>query len=62
MYNQLVKENFSITEGIFGECFSNFSVLLENLEMKGEYIASLLKSCLFGLIGEIALFSKIGKN
>lgn len=62
MYNQLVKENFGITEGTFGECFSNFSVLLENLEMKGKYIASLVKSSLFGLIGGIALFAKMGKN
>lgn len=62
MYNQLVKENFGITEGTFGECFSNFSVLLENLEMNGKYIASLVKSCLFGLIGGVAFFAKMGKN
>ena len=62
MYNQVVKESFGVTEGTFGECFANFNVLLENLEIKGKYIASLVKSCLFGLLGGVALFAKMGKN
>ena len=62
MYNQVVKESFGVTEGTFGECFANFNVLLENLEIKGKYIASLIKSCLFGLLGGVALFAKMGKN
>ncbi|MDE5854646.1 MAG: hypothetical protein K2O36_05155 [Ruminococcus sp.] len=62
MYNQVVKESFGVTEGTFGECFANFNVLLENLEIKGKYMASLVKSCLFGLLGGVALFAKMGKN
>ncbi len=62
LFTEIVEENFGVKEGTFGECFSNFSTLLENLEMKGEYIVSLLKSSLFGIIGGIAVFAKIGKG
>lgn len=61
LFTEIVEENFGIKEGTFGECFSNFSTLLENLEMKGDYIWSLAKSSLFGLIGGIAVFAKKGK-
>lgn len=62
IYNQVVEESFGIVNGNFGECFSNFSILLEKLEMKGDYIFSLVKSSLFGLVGGIALFAKMGKK
>lgn len=62
LFTEIVEENFGVKEGTFGECFSNFSTLLENLEMKGEYIVSLLKSSLFGIIGGIAVFAKIGRS
>lgn len=62
LFTELVEESFGVKEGTFGECFSNFSVLLENLEMKGKYMASLAQSSLFGLIGGIAVFAKMGKK
>lgn len=61
LFTEIVEENFGIKEGNFSECFSNFSTLLENLEMKGKYIASLAKSSLFGIIGGISVFAKMGK-
>lgn len=62
LFTELVEESFGIKEGTFGECFSNFGVLLENLEMKGKYMASLAQSSLFGLVGGIAVFAKMGKK
>lgn len=61
LFTEIVEENFGVKEGTFSECFSNFSTLLENLEMKGKYIASLAKSSLFGIIGGISVFAKMGK-
>ncbi|MDE6787885.1 MAG: hypothetical protein K2J47_01005 [Ruminococcus sp.] len=61
LFTEIIEENFGIKEGTFGECFSNFSTLLENLDMKGKYIASLAKSSLFGIIGGIGIFAKMGK-
>lgn len=61
LFTEFVEENFGVKEGTFGECFSNFSTLLENLDMKGKYIASLAKSSLFGIIGGIGVFAKMGK-
>ncbi|MDE7099405.1 MAG: hypothetical protein K2O60_09690 [Ruminococcus sp.] len=61
LFTEFVEENFGVKEGTFGECFSNFSTLLENLDMKGKYIASLLKSSLFGIVGGIGVFAKMGK-
>ncbi|MDE7364949.1 MAG: hypothetical protein K2N27_08750 [Ruminococcus sp.] len=61
LFTEFVEENFGVKEGTFGECFSNFSTLLENLDMKGKYIASLLKSSLFGIVGGIGIFAKMGK-
>lgn len=58
LFTEIVEENFGIKEGTFGECFSNFSTLLENLDMKGKYIASLAQSSLFGIIGGISVFVK----
>lgn len=61
LFTEFVEENFGVKEGTFSECFSNFSTLLENLDMKGKYIASLAKSSLFGIIGGIGVFAKMGK-
>ncbi|MDE6671589.1 MAG: hypothetical protein K2J36_04060 [Ruminococcus sp.] len=59
LYNQLFTETFGIKEATFGECFSNFGTLLENLEMKGKYISSLVKSIVFGGFGGFVFFAKI---
>lgn len=62
LYNEIIEETFGIKEGSFSECFSNFGTLLENMDMKGKYIGSLVKSCFFGLLGGVGLFAKIGNN
>lgn len=62
LYNEIVLEVFGVTEGTFGECFSNFSILLEKLEMKTDYIFSLIKSTGFGLLGGIAFFAKLANK
>lgn len=62
MYKEFVNETFGVTEGTFGECFANFSTLLEKLDMKSDYIFSLIKSGLFGLVGGIAVFAKTGRG
>lgn len=58
LYNEIVQESFGVKEGTFSECFSNFSVLLEKLEVKSKYTASLIKSILFGFVGGGAFFAK----
>lgn len=58
LFTEIVEENFGVKEGTFGECFSHFNTLLENLDMKGKYIASLAQSSLFGIIGGISVFVK----
>lgn len=60
LYNEILQESFGVKEGTFSECFSNFSVLLEKLELKSEYTASLFKSMLFGIVGGGAFFAKVG--
>ncbi|MDE5583169.1 MAG: hypothetical protein K2J08_05650 [Ruminococcus sp.] len=59
LYNQIVTETFGVREATFSECFSNFGSLLGKLEMKGEYISSIVKSIFFGLLGGSAFFAKI---
>lgn len=58
LYNEAVIDAFGVKEGTFSECFSNFSVLLEKLKLKSEYIASILKSILFGAGGFAGIYLK----
>lgn len=60
LYNEIVQESFGVKEGTFSECFSNFSILLEKLEVKSKYTSSLFKSILFGVVGGGAFLSKAG--
>lgn len=60
LYNEIVQESFGVKEGTFSECFSNFSMLLEKLDVKSKYTASLFKSILLGVVGGGALFLKTG--
>ncbi|MCM1506533.1 MAG: hypothetical protein NC177_05285 [Ruminococcus flavefaciens] len=56
---QMLTETFGVKEATFSECFSHFGSLLEKLEMKGDYIWSLVKSILFGMLGGYVLLAKI---
>ncbi len=57
-FNDYVKEEYGITEATFSECFSNFGQLLDALELKGKYLASLGKSYLFSFIGMGGIFAR----
>ncbi|MDE6775652.1 MAG: hypothetical protein K2J37_05095 [Ruminococcus sp.] len=60
-YKEILKETIGIEKISFGECFSNFFTILEKLDIKGKYIWELAKSSLFGILGGLAVFAKIGK-
>lgn len=64
MFSNMLKSTFGIRKVTFGECFSNFSDLLEALELKGRYYFSLFKSLAFGLVGGFFMMAKSvsGKN
>lgn len=55
--DELLVETYGFSEGTFSECSSNFSDLLKILELKGDYISSLLKSYLFAFLGGVGLFA-----
>lgn len=58
LYNEIVMDTFGIKEGTFSECFSEFSVLLEKLNVKSRYTASLLQSILFGAVGLAGIYAR----
>lgn len=54
-------EELGFKEPTFGNCFKNFSHLLEYLEVKSDFVISLVKSYAFGLLGGLAIFAKFRK-
>lgn len=56
-------EEFGFSNVTFSECFSHFGNLLDRLEVKGRFIASLGKSYLFAFLGGgMAFIRSIGQN
>lgn len=60
-FEEMLTEDLGFSTPTFGNCFKNFSGLLEYLEVKSDFVISLVKSYAFGLVGGLAIFAKFRK-